>query len=78
MINKNQMCILCGKVINNSCDGYKYHMTMSFYPEEERYLNDKRWKQVKTFNSHEEFKEWRDNHPWTWNVINVDKIEELK
>ena len=73
---------------------HKYFMTMSMYPEGEgenvpmkvgidtptpyANLNTERWQQVKTFNTHEEFEKWKNNHPWSWNVINIDKIEEIK
>jgi len=38
-------------------------------------INTKRWEQVVVFESHEEFEKWRENHPWSWNVVKINKIE---
>ena len=68
-------------------------MIMSFYPEGAGEhlpmkvgkntptlyvnINIHRWQQIKVFNTCEEFEKWKDNHPWSWHVIAIAKIEEL-
>ena len=41
-------------------------------------INMDRWEQTKVFNSHEEYEYWKDDHPWGWNVMKVNKIEEIE
>ena len=33
----------------------------------------KEWEQTIVLNSEEEFEEWKNNHPWKWNLVKVIK-----
>jgi hypothetical protein len=57
----------------------KYYCIMSHYPicddSFEYDINNDFWLQTVTTKNENEFDEWVANHPWSWNVVQVDNIE---
>ena len=46
----------------------EHNKTVSFYKE---------WTQTVVLDSEEDFRKWKDNHPWKWNLVKVIKKEHI-